>query len=167
MTYFKSFTFDGRRSASKAFDAIDDNSDNDYDWLDDVAEISVNKSGHYRVHSTWAQDSSNVAGGIGFGALCGGLIGLLFGPAGALAGAAVGGSVGGLIGHHDNVEFNDPVLAKFAASLKPETSALVIVGDAASLAEFTAELAAYDVVTYETEIDKDLEKSLKKAMKMK
>ena len=37
MTYFKSFTFDGRRSASKAFDAIDDNSDNDYDcsnyWL--------------------------------------------------------------------------------------------------------------------------------------
>ena len=165
MSYFKSFTFAGKRSAGNALDAIEDNSDNDYLWIDDVAVISVNKRGHYRVHSTWAQDSDNVAGGIGFGAICGGLIGLLFGPVGALAGAAVGGSVGGLIGDADNVEFNDPVLGNFAASLKPDTSALVIVGDAVSLTDLTTELAAYEVVAYETELDKDAEKALKKAMK--
>ena len=69
MSYFKSFTFAGKRQAGKALDAIEDNSDNDYLWIDDVAVISVNKRGHYRVHSTWAQDSDNVAGGIGFGAI--------------------------------------------------------------------------------------------------
>ena len=45
MTYFRAFTFDGKRSASKAFDAIEDNLYT-YDWYDDgdVAEISVNKN---------------------------------------------------------------------------------------------------------------------------
>ena len=165
MTYFKSFTFEGKKSASKAFDTIEDNDDFDYVWLDDVAEVSVNSKGTYRIHSTWAQDSSNVPGGIGFGALCGGLLGMLFGPGGALAGAAIGGSIGGLIGHHENVKFDDPVLDDFAASLAPDTSALVLLGDEATLAEFTTALAVYDVVAFETELDKDAEKALKKAMK--
>ena len=166
MPHFKSFTFDGRRSAHKALNKIED-AGTSYIWMEegDVAEISVNNKGHYRVHSTWAQDNSNVPGGIGFGALCGGLIGLIFGPAGALAGAAVGGSLGGLIGHHDNVKFNQPVLDEFAQSLVPDSSALIILGNETAIAEFTAELAAYDVVTFETELDKDLEKALKEAMK--
>ena len=57
MTYFKSYVFDGRKTARKALDKIEDN-DNSYIWMDegDVAEISVNDNGNYRVHSTWAQD---------------------------------------------------------------------------------------------------------------
>ena len=166
MTYFKSFTFDGRKSAHKALNKMED-SDASYIWLEagDVAEISVNSSGHHRVHSTWAQDSSFVPGGIGLGALCGGLIGLLLGPAGAIAGAAVGGSVGGLIGHHENIKLDDPVLDDFAKSLVPDSSALVILGDRTVIDEFTAELAEYDAVTFETVLDEDLEKALKKAMK--
>ena len=168
MTYFKAFTFDGRKSARKALDKIEE-SDASYIWLEegDVAEISVNKRGHYRVHSTWAQDSSNVPGGIGLGALLGGMIGLIFGPGGALAGAAVGGSIGGLIGRDENIEFNDPILDNFAASLIPETSALVILGDDITIAELTEELAEYDLKVYETELDKEAEKALKEAMKKK
>jgi uncharacterized membrane protein len=165
MIYFKAFTFNGRRSANKAFNTIEDNSDMNYVWADDVAEISVNSHGHYRVHSTWAQDSRNVPGGIGYGALCGGFIGLLFGPAGAIAGAGVGGSIGGLFGHHENVKFNDPVLADFAASLAPDTSALVLLGDEAIIADFTRALSVYKAVAFETQLDEAAEKALKKAMK--
>jgi len=164
MSYFKAFKFLGKNSAGKALDKLEWNSDAYY-WLDDVAEISVNNKGKYRVHSTWAQDSSAVPGGIGVGATIGGAIGLLFGPGGAIAGAALGGSVGGAVGHHENVKFNDPVLANFAASLLPDTSALVIIGDKDTLALVTAALAEYQVEVFETELDKEVEKSVKEAMK--
>jgi len=164
MSYFKAFKFAGRNSANKAIDKLEWREDAYY-WLDDLAEISVNKRGKYRVHSTWAQDSSNVAGGAGVGAYIGGVIGLLFGPGGALAGAAAGGAIGGAIGHRENVVFNDPVLDKFAASLLPETSALVIIGDAATVADVTAALAEYEVEVFETELNKEVEKSVREAMK--
>jgi hypothetical protein len=90
MSHFKAFTFLGKNEAGKALDKLEWNSDSYY-WLDDVAEVSVNKRGTYRVHSTWAQDSSNVPGGIGYGAFVGGVLGAILGPAGIAAGAALGG----------------------------------------------------------------------------
>lgn len=166
MTHFKAFTFDGKKSARRAFDKIEDNLYT-YDWYVDgnVAEISVNKNGHYRVHSTWAQDDDNVPGGIGLGAVLGGLIGCLFGPGGAIAGAAVGGSVGGLMGAGENVSFEDPVLDEFAASLVNDSSALIILGDAETVAAFATELAAYEFVTFEAELDEAAVKALKADMK--
>lgn len=168
MAYFKAFTFDGKRSAQKAYDKIEDNL-YAYDWYDegDEAVISVNKSGHYRVHSTWAQDSSNVSGGIGMGAILGGCVGLLFGPGGALAGAAIGGSFGGMMGEAANIDFNDPALDDFAASLVPDSSALIYLGDADNVAAFTAELADYDVKAFEAEVDKETIDKIKKALKKK
>ncbi|MBX7110120.1 MAG: DUF1269 domain-containing protein [Chitinophagales bacterium] len=163
MSYFKAFTFSGKNEAGKALDKLEWNNTSYY-WLDDVAEISVNKRGTYRVHSTWAQDSSNVPGGIGYGALVGGLIGSLLGPAGTAAGAALGGSMGGFVGASLNVEFNDPVLDTFAASLLPDTSALVIIGDQPTIAAVTAALVEYKVQAFETELDKDAEKALRKAL---
>lgn len=154
MAYFRAFTFVGKRSAREAFDTIEDNLYG-FDWYDEsnVAEISVNKRGHVRVHSTWAQDSSNTPGGIGLGAILGGCVGMLFGPGGALAGAAVGGSIGGLIGHHENVKFDDPALDDFAASLLPDTSALVYIGDSAAVAAFEAALTDYDFTPFEAKLD--------------
>jgi len=164
MSYFKAFTFEGKNSAGDALDKLEYDG-NAYAWFDDVAVISVNKRGTYRVHSSWAQDSSNVTGGAGYGAFIGGVLGLILGPGGAIAGAAVGGSIGGLIAHHMNLKVEDPVLDDFAASLLHDTSALVLIGEKASLAELTAQLAAYEVKTFETEVDKEVEKSLKKALK--
>lgn len=164
MSYFKAFKFIGKSEAGKALDKLEWNNDSYY-WLDDVAEISVNKRGTYRVHSTWAQDSSNVPGGIGWGAIAGGLLGALLGPAGAAAGAAIGGSFGGLVGASINYEFNDPVLDAFAASLLPDTSALVIIGDKATVAAVTVALAEYKIEAFETELSKEAEDSLRKALK--
>lgn len=166
MTYLKAFTFDGKKSAANAFDAIEDRL-YDYDWYveGNIAEISVNKYGSYRVHSTWAQDDDNVGGGIGLGAILGSMIGCLFGPGGALAGAALGGSLGGLIGEADNIDLEDPVLDDFAASLIPDSSALIIIGTEAEVAAFSEELADYEVKTFETEVDKETIDMLKAKMK--
>jgi len=164
MSYFKAFTFVGKSAARKALDKLQWNDDSVY-WLDDIAEVSVNKRGTYRVHSTWAQDDSTVAGGVGWGAMVGGVLGAILGPAGAVAGAAMGGSIGGLVGASINVEFNDPILDNFAASLLPDTSALVIVGDLKTVAAVTKALAEYEVKVFETELDKEAEKALRKALK--
>lgn len=153
MTNFKAFTYDGKKTARKVLDVIED-SPATYFWEEDVALISVSKKGHIKVHSSWAQDSSDVPGGISLGAITGGLIGLLFGPGGAMAGAAVGGSMGGLIGHHENVKFDDPALDDFAASLVNDSSALILVGTDDALAEFaTAAVADYDAAVFDAVLD--------------
>ena len=163
MSYFKAFTFLGKNAAGKALDKLEWNSDSYY-WLDDVAEVSVNKRGTYRVHSTWAQDSRNVPGGIGYGVLLGGLLGSLLGPAGTAAGVAMGGSMGGLIGTTVNLDLNDPTLDTFAASLLPDTSALVIIGDLPTIAAVTAALVEYDCKVFESVLGDDAEKALRKAL---
>ena len=99
-----------------------------YGWVDDAAVVSKSKYGSIRVHSTWAEDDSDVGAGTGFGALTGGLIGLLLGPGGALAGAVTGGSLGALLGMADEVALDDPKLDDFAAALKHDTSALIPAG---------------------------------------
>jgi len=164
MTNFKAFTYDGKKTAQKVLDGIYDNTDV-YAWEDDVALISKSKSGHIKVHSTWAQDSSNVSGGIGFGAITGGLIGLLFGPGGAMAGAAIGGSMGGLIGEAENIDFDDPALDEFAASLVNDSSALILLGDEAVETEFAAAVAGYDAAVYDAVLDDAAVASLQDAMK--
>lgn len=164
MKYLKTFTFEGKNSARKALDKIEKGGKS-FLWLDDVAEISVNKRGSYHVHSTWAQNDTYVSGGIGLGTILGGLVGFVFGPGGALAGAAIGGSMGGMLGHHENVKLHVPQLDDFAATLINDTSALLIIGSEATLDEFTHELADYDVKIFEKEVSKELEEALRKAMK--
>ena len=166
MTYFKAFTFDGYRSANKAVSKMED-ADFSYIWMEegDYASVSRNKKGHFRVHSKWAQDSSLGSYEFSLGALLGGMIGLFFGPGGALAGAAIGGGTGSLIGKSINVKVDNPVLDKFAQSLVPDSSALIILGPKKAIDEFTSELADYEVKIFETELDEAILDALKKAMK--
>ena len=68
---FKAFLFDGKKTAGKAFNTLEDYTPA-YVWIDDVAVISRSKYGSTRVHSTWAQDDSEVGAGTGLGAVTGG-----------------------------------------------------------------------------------------------
>ena len=163
MVGFKAFTFKGKKTAGKAFISLEDYSP-EYYWIDDVAVVSRSKHGHVRVHSTWAQDESGSAG-LGWGAVTGGLIGLLAGPGGALAGAAVGGSLGGLFGWSADVAFDDPKLDEFAAALDKDTSALVLVGEEASLFDFGAAVEPFGGEVIDTNLDENDVKALKKALK--
>jgi uncharacterized membrane protein len=160
----KAFVFDGKRTARKAFDKLEDYTPV-YEWVDDVAEISVSKYGSIRIHSTWAEDDSDVGAGLGFGAITGGLIGMLLGPGGALAGAAVGGSLGALIGATEDVAFDDPALDDFADSLKNDTSALILVGEEATLAGFVSAVEPYGGKVIEVALSEEDIKKLRKAMR--
>jgi len=161
---FKAIIFDGKKTARKALDTLEDR-DIDYVWIDDVAEVSKSKHGSIRVHSTWAQDDSEVGAGAGFGAITGGLLGMLFGPGGALAGAAVGGSLGALIGATDEIAFDDPRLDDFAVALNDDTSALVLVGEEATLADFVSAVEPFGGKIIETNLDEDDIKALRKALR--
>jgi uncharacterized membrane protein len=161
---FKAFVFDGKKTARKAFDTLEDYTPV-YGWVEDVAEVSCNKHGSIRVHSTWAQDDSAVGAGAGFGAVTGGMLGLMLGPGGALAGAAVGGSLGAMFGAADEIAFDDPALDDFAASLANDTSALVLVGEEATLADYVSAVEPFGGKLVETNLNEDDVKALKKALK--
>ena len=163
MVAFKAYTFKGKKTAAKAFHTLEDYSP-EYYWIDDVALVSRSKHGHLRVHSTWAQDESGTAG-LGWGAFTGGLIGLMAGPGGALAGAAVGGSLGGLLGASADVAFDDPKLDAFAAALDKDTSALILVGEEATLLDFGTAVEPFGGEVIDTNLDEKDVKALRKAMK--
>ena len=160
---FKAFVFDGKRTAGKALEALEDHMPV-YPWIDDAAVVSRSKLGIIRIHSTWAQNDSAVGVGTGFGALTGALLGLLLGPGGALAGAAVGGSMGALFGVSDEIAFDDPRLDDFAASLVKDSSALILVGEAITLADFTTAVEPFGGRIIETNLDENEVNALRKAL---
>ena len=161
---FKAFVFKGKKTAGKAFDALEDHLPV-YPWIDDAAVVSRSKLGFIRIHSTWAQDDTAVGVGTGVGALTGALLGVLLGPGGAMAGAAMGGSVGALFGVGDEIAFDDPRLDDFANSLAKDTSALILVGEKASLLDFTSAVEPFGGKVIETNLDDKDIKALKKALK--
>ena len=161
---FKAFIFDGKRTAQKAFDTLEDYTPT-YAWIENVAELSKSKHGRIRVHSTWAQDDSAPAVGASLGALTAGTIGLLFGPVGAAAGAFAGGSLGALMGAASNVEFDDPVLDDFVASLDKDTSALVLVGEEATLSDFASAVEPFGGKVVQTNLNEADIKTLRKDLK--
>lgn len=119
--------FDGTRTAQRILDDLSDL--HAFPWLSDVAVVSRNKLGISRVHSSWAQDSSNVSGGGAAGSLSGVLLGGLLGPAGALVGFLTGGALGSASGKSFNEEVSDPNLEELRGSLKKKSSALVLIGE--------------------------------------
>jgi len=163
---FKAFVFNGKRTAGKAFATLEDHTPV-YPWIDDAAVVSRSKLGFTRIHSTWAQDDSAVGVGTGLGAVTGALLGMLLGPAGAAAGAAVGGSVGALFGVSDEIAFDDPRLDDFATSLAKDTSALVLVGEVATLADFTSAVQPFGGKIIETNLNENDVKALRKALNKK
>ena len=160
---FKAFVFKGKRTAGKALDTLEDHMPV-YPWIDDAAVVSRSKLGIVRIHSTWAQDDTAVGAGAGFGAVTGALLGVLLGPGGALAGAAMGGSMGALMGVANEIAFDDPRLDDFAASLAKDTSALILVGEAPALADFTSAVAPFGGKVIETNLDEKDVKTLRKAL---
>jgi len=166
MYVFKAFVFNGKRTAGKALDTLEDRAPA-YPWIEDAAVVSRSKLGVIRIHSTWAQDDSAVGVGAGLGALTGAILGVLVGPGGVLAGAALGGSMGAMFGVGDEIAFDDPKLDDFAASLAKDTSALVLVGERASIADFTSAVEPYGGRVIETNLDDKDVTALRKALKQK
>ena len=164
MLGFKAFVFDGKRTARRALATLEDYTPV-YGWIDDVSDVSRSKHGSIRVHSIWTQGDGDVGPGAGYGAVTGGLLGMLFGPGGALAGAAVGGSIGAMLGAvqetSNEIAFHDPKLDEFAAALVNDSSALLLVGEQATLAGFVSAVEPFGGKLIETDLDERDIKALK------
>ena len=161
---FKAFVFNGKKTAGRAFDTLEDHMPV-YPWIDDAAVVSKNKLGFTRIHSTWAQDDSAVGVGTGLGALTGALVGIVLGPAGVAVGAALGGTAGAVSGAASEIAFDDPRLDDFASSLVKDTSALILVGEKTTIADFTTAVTPFGGKIIETNINEADVKSLRKALK--
>jgi uncharacterized membrane protein len=168
MAFFRAYTFEGKRTASKALATVEENGS--FLWIDDVAVISVVKLGRAKVESSWAQSDSTVGASAGCGALTGALVGALAGPGGALAGAIGGGAMAGLVGEGVNVAVSDPRLEEFADEMKKDTSALILVDDGLYGDEFSTAFDSYGGVFVETELNekdvKEIRKSLRQVQKV-
>jgi uncharacterized membrane protein len=161
---FKAYVFKGKKTAGKAYDALEEHKPI-YPWIDDAAVVSKNKLGFTRVHSTWAQDDTAVGVGTGLGVVTGALLGALLGPGAAAAGAAVGGSVGAVSGAVGESILSDPRLDDFAASLANDTSALILVGERASILDFTSAVEPFGGKVIETNLNEKDVKALKQLLK--
>jgi uncharacterized membrane protein len=163
MTFFRAFTFEGKRTASKALATVEENGS--FVWIDDVAVISVGKLGRAKVESSWAQSDSTVGASAGCGALTGALVGALAGPGGALAGAIGGGAMAGLVGEDVNITVSDPRLDEFADKMKKDTSALILVDDGPYGEEFSTAFDSYGGVFVETELNEKDVKEIRKSLR--
>ena len=164
MIRFRAYMFEGKRTASKAFDTLEENCEID-PWVDNIAVVSRSKHGSLQVHSTWAQDGQTKTD-FALGAITGGVIGSLLGPGGALAGAAIGGSWGGLMGASIDCAFDDPKLDQFAADLVKDSSALVMVAEEDTLASFALAMESVGGKIIDTELNEDDVKAIRKSLKL-
>ena len=97
----------------------------------------------------------------------GALLGLLAGPGGALAGATAGGSIGALIGLGSEVVLDDPRLDEFASSLERDTSALVLVGEKPTIADFGSIVEPLGGKVVKTDLTENDVNAIRKALKIK
>jgi len=161
---FKAYVFNGKKTAGKAYETLEEHTPV-YPWIQEAAVVSKNKLGFTRVYSTWAQDDTAVGVGTGVGVMTGALLGALLGPAGAAAGAAMGGSVGALSSAAGEIALSDPRLEDFAVSLANDTSALILVGERASILDFTSAVAPFGGKIIETNLNEKDVKALKQLAK--
>jgi uncharacterized membrane protein len=76
----------------------------------------------------------------------------------------MGGSMGALMGVSSEIAFDDPRLDDFANSLAKDTSALILVGEAVTLADFTSAVEPFGGKVIETNLNENDIKALKKAL---
>ena len=166
MQHVAALVFDGKRTASKVLDALEEQATpGTRKWVDDVAVVSRGKHGFVRVNSTWAEADDAVAAGAGFGALTGALIGAMLGPGGALAGALGGGSIAGRFGMGINIAVEDPRLEEFAAQLEDDKSALILVSDRPAVADLISAVEPWEATIIETDLNEHDLNALREAIK--
>lgn len=159
------FVFKGKKTAQKALDTLEDEVPEARIWIDDVAVISCSKLGFIRVNSTWAEDDDAAAVGTGFGAITGGLIGATMGPGGALAGVLAGGALTGMTAIGANIAVEDPRLEEFVSRLEKDTSALVLVADEPTTADFRSAFGSVDAAVIQTDLNEHDIKALREHLK--
>ena len=159
-------TFEGRHTADDVLLRI---LKMERDWevdLYDVAVLTRDKDGRTRVRHAGDFAAEGFLGGGALGALTGMMIGALAAnPAAGLAiGTVAGSSFGTIAGAFDEADALDAFAAKVGGKLKPDSSALAVIGWTSRPTKLLNELEGLKGTVIETSLSVGDEKALREVL---
>ncbi|WIY23933.1 DUF1269 domain-containing protein [Parasedimentitalea psychrophila] len=158
--------FEGRHTADEALLRVAKMTDNWEADIDDFIVVTRGADGNMRIKNSDALTATGMLGGGAIGSLTGMMIGALAGnpAAGLLLGAAAGTSMGTLAGALDQADEEDDLAARLGAKLKPDTSALAMIGWTDRPTKLLNELEGMKGEIIETSLSVSDEKELRAAL---
>ncbi len=158
--------FEGRHTADEALLRLQKMS---MDWevdLDEVVVMTRDTGGVLRTRNSDTLTATGFLGGTSLGAMTGALLGAMAGnpAAGFLAGSAVGASSGTLAGMLDQADEEDALAARVGAKMKPDSSALAMIGWTNRPTKVLGELDDFKGEVIETSLSVSDEKELRAAL---
>ncbi len=158
--------FEGRHTADEALLRLHKMS---MDWevdLDEIVVMTRDKDGVVRTRNSDTLSAVGLMGGTSLGALTGMVLGAMAGnpAAGLLAGSAVGASTGTLAGLLDQADEEDALAARVGSKLKPDTSALAMIGWTSRPTKLLNELSDFKGEVIETSLSVSDEEQLRTAL---
>ena len=166
MTNLVIVVFEGRHTADEALLRLQKmHMDFEID-LDEVAVLTRDKGGVLRTRGTDTLTAGGFFGGASLGALTGTLIGTLAGnpAAGFVAGSALGAGSGTLAGMLDDEDEEEALATRVGAKMKPDSSALAMIGFARRPTKVLEELSDFKGEVIETSLSVSDEKELRAAL---
>ena len=159
--------FEGRHTADEALLRL---MKMEADWEVDLYDIIVatrDKDGVTRIRNSQDLSTDGFLAGGGLGALTGMVFGALAGnpAAGLLAGGLTGSGLGTLAGALDQEDEEDSLAARIGGKLKPDTSALAMVGWTSRPTKVLGELEGLKGEVIETTLSAGDENMLREALK--
>ncbi len=166
MTDLVIIVFEGRHTADEALLRMQKMS---MDWevdLDEVVVMTRDKDGVVRTRNSDTLSAAGFLGGTSLGAMTGTLIGAMAGnpAAGFLVGSAAGAGTGTLAGMLDQADEEDALAARVGSHMKPDTSALAMIGWTSRPTKVLNELSDFKGEVIETTLSISDEKELREAL---
>lgn len=162
-------TFDGQYTADEVLLRLRTMEEKWEVGLDEVAVLTLDKSGRTRLRHS----NDLAAGGFLGGGAVGGLWGLLIGAlaanpaAGLIIGGVTGSALGTLGGALEEADEEDEFAARVGRNLKPDSSALAIIGWADRPVKLLKTLEEFEGKVIETSLSVSDEKALREALRAK
>ena len=158
--------FEGRHAADEALLRLQKMG---RDWevnLNEVVVMTRDTDGVVRTRNSDTLTATGFLGGAGLGALTGTLIGTMVGnpAAGLIAGSAVGAGTGTLAGVLGQADEENALAVRVGAKLKPDTSALAMIGWTIRPTKVLNELADFKGEVIETSLSVSDENELRAAL---
>jgi uncharacterized membrane protein len=133
-------TYDGAGSAEQALNNL--RASEDEPWVEWVGVIAQDSDGEYSIISRNPDvDDAKAGRSAAIGGTTGLVIGIIGGPAGMALGAGIGAAIGGMVGATGESSFK-PTVEQLKGRLSPDTSMLVLVGDARTQDAFLEAIGA-------------------------
>lgn len=166
MTNLAIVAFEGRHTADEALLRL---MKMESDWEVDLYEVAVvtrDKDGQVRLRSSDGMTADGMFGGAALGSIWGLLIGAMAAnpAAGLLLGGLAGASGGLLGGALDQADAEDEFVARVGDALKPDSSALAVIGWTSRPTKLLGELEGMKGTVIETTLSVSDEKALREAL---